>query len=76
MKRIRDHYRVQYQRVNNLNVSVPRKSTLAKTWKNKLMALFLIFIGYIPLWSGRDSDIFLLCYLIAIPLFFARRNWI
>lgn len=47
-----------------------------KTWKNKLSVIVLLACGYvgIPLENGATALVFMAMF--AIPLFFAKENWI
>ena len=47
---------------------------LRRTWKNKVAALALAFIGYLSTFIDGDATAFVFLLLIAVPLFFARRN--
>ena len=50
---------------------------LKRTWKNKAVALMFSGLGYLTIGIDNDATAFvflLLCF--AIPLFFARRNYI
>lgn len=49
---------------------------LIRTWKNKVAALALAFVGYWSMFILDDATAFLFLMLIAIPLFFARSNYI
>lgn len=47
-----------------------------ETWKNKIAALLLILIGYATLKVSNDGTGLLFILLMAIPLFFSKRNCI
>lgn len=47
-----------------------------KTLKNKLYAIALLLCGYIPVLIDGDGTAFVFLGMIAIPLFFAKENWI
>lgn len=49
---------------------------LRRTWKNKAVALAMAFVGYLTTGIDNDATAFVFILLIAIPLFFARRNHI
>ena len=49
---------------------------LRRTWKNKAVSLALVGIGCLSLGIDGDASGFAFLMLIAIPLFFARRNHI
>lgn len=48
---------------------------LKKTWKNKLMALFLVGAGITMLVIDRDATILAVGLIIALPLFFAKKSY-
>lgn len=52
------------------------KQYLIRTWKNKLVALFLLFVSLVPIWLDRDATILALMLITIVPLFFANRNYI
>ena len=52
------------------------KQYLLRTWKNKVIALMLLMLGWIPIRYDGDATIFVLMSIAAIPLFFANRNYI
>lgn len=47
-----------------------------KTWKNKLMALLLVVVGAVPAVVYGDAGVLVFCLMLAIPLFFAKQNYI
>ena len=47
-----------------------------KLLKNKLYALVLILIGVVPILIDQDGTFFAFVLTLAIPLFFAKENWI
>jgi hypothetical protein len=47
-----------------------------KTWKNKLAAIALLAMGYVGIVLENDATAFVLFALFAIPMFFAKENWI
>ena len=47
---------------------------LKRTWKNKLVALLLLFASWVPIWLDRDATIFLLMLPINAYLFFTSRD--
>ena len=47
-----------------------------KTWKNKLSAVILLACGYVGVLSDNDATALVLCAMFAVPLFFAKKNWI
>ena len=49
---------------------------LRRTWKNKAVALALAGIGNLSTCIDGDATAFVFLLLVAIPLFFARRNHI
>lgn len=44
--------------------------------KNKIAAILLLVIGFLTMLIDNDGTAFLLIALVAIPLFFAKENWI
>lgn len=49
---------------------------LKRTWKNKVAAMAIAFVGYLSTFIDGDATAFVFLMLIAIPLFFTRRNYI
>ena len=49
---------------------------LKKTWKNKLISLAMILTGYLSTFIDEDATGFVFCLIIAVPLFFAKENYI
>lgn len=49
---------------------------LKRTWKNKIVALSLAGVGYLSTLIDGDGTAFIFILLIAIPLFFAKENFI
>ena len=49
---------------------------LRRTWKNKVVALSVIFIGRLSLFIDSEGTGLVFLLLLAIPLFFARHNYI
>jgi hypothetical protein len=47
-----------------------------KTWKNKLVSVLLFFSGCVPIWIDGDGTAFVFLLMFAIPLFFAKNNYI
>lgn len=47
-----------------------------KTLKNKLYAVVLLICGYLPVLIDKDATALVFLTLIAVPLFFAKENWI
>lgn len=47
-----------------------------KTLKNKLYAILLLVCGYMPVLIDKDGTALVFFGCIAIPLFFAKENWI
>jgi hypothetical protein len=52
------------------------KQYLKRTWKNKLVALFLLFISFVPIWVDRDATILAVMLITIVPLFFTSENYI
>lgn len=49
---------------------------LKNTWKNKLVSIALIIIGYLSTLPEKDGTAFVFILMFAIPLFFAKNNHI
>jgi len=47
-----------------------------KTWKNKLSAIVLLACGYVGIPLENDATAFVFMAMFAVPLFFAKENWI
>ena len=47
-----------------------------ETFWNKVIALAMIFIGMIPMFVDKDATAVVFISFIAVPMFFARTNWI
>lgn len=47
-----------------------------RTWRNKVYALALLFIGTVSMMIGHDGTLLIITALFAIPMFFSRENWI
>lgn len=47
-----------------------------KTLKNKVYAILLLALGYMPVVIIDDCTALVLISLFAIPLFFAKENWV
>lgn len=47
-----------------------------KTLKNKLCAVGMLAVGYLTMLVDRDGTVLVFLAFIAIPLFFAKENWI
>lgn len=47
-----------------------------KTLKNKLCAVVLLICGYLSVLIDKDATALVFLALIAVPLFFAKENWI
>ena len=52
------------------------KRNMRRTYKNKLCAIALLFAGMLPVWLANDGTALILMLVIAIPLFFSKKNWI
>lgn len=50
------------------------KQYLKQTWKNKLVALSLLFVSIVPIWLDRDATILALMLIVIVPLFFTGKN--
>lgn len=49
---------------------------LSETFKNKLYALSLFGFGWLSVQVTDDATFLVVTTLVALPLFFARKNWI
>ena len=47
-----------------------------KTLKNKLYAIILLICGYLSTLIDNDATALVLFAFFAIPMFFAKENWI
>lgn len=47
-----------------------------QTWKNKLGAIATLAIGYLGVVVEGDATALVIFSLFAIPLFFAKDNWV
>ena len=47
-----------------------------KTSKNKLSAIILLACGYVGVLIDNDATALVLFAMFAVPLFFAKKNWI
>lgn len=47
-----------------------------KTFKNKLYAVGLMLCGSVPTFLEQDATALVFIGMIAVPLFFAKENWI
>lgn len=47
---------------------------LRVTYKNKIVATFLLLIGLTPAWFDNDATALLFYGIFAIPLFFYKEN--
>lgn len=48
---------------------------MKETYVNKLVALLLLVITYIPIVLDHDATVFVFTLMIAVPLFLSKRNW-
>ncbi len=47
-----------------------------KTLKNKLICCSITYLWYLPVLIDKDATALVFFAFIAIPLFFAKENWI
>lgn len=47
-----------------------------KTLKNKLYAVIMLLCGCVPTFMEQDGTALVFISMFAIPLFFAKENWI
>lgn len=52
------------------------KKNLRRTYKNKLCAIALIIIGFLPIYIENDATVLVVLSMIGIPLFFEKENQI
>lgn len=48
---------------------------MRKTWKNKVCAIALIGLSYVPVIIDNDGSAFVLMTAFAIPMFFTKSRW-
>lgn len=49
---------------------------IRRTWKNKLIAMALVCIGMTGVVLESDATALVLMLLLAVPMFFSRKNWV
>ena len=47
-----------------------------ETFWNKVVALAMILVGMVPVFIDKNATALVFISFIAVPLFFARTNWI
>lgn len=52
------------------------KDYLKRTWKNKIVSVMLAAVGYASTLIENDGTAFLFLLMFAVPLFFAKKNYI
>lgn len=52
------------------------KQYLKRTWRNKIVAILMVLPGLTLVWLYKDATMLTLLLMVAIPLFFAKRNYI
>ena len=52
------------------------KDYFKRTWKNKITAIIFTIIGYLSMLPEGDGTAFVFLLMFAIPLFFAKENYI
>lgn len=48
---------------------------MRRTFKNKVCALALLIAGMVPVWIDGDGTALIFFGCLAIPMFFAKENW-
>ena len=48
---------------------------ICRTWKNKLMAIAMVCAGMLGVVIEKDATALVFLMLIAVPMFFSRRDW-
>lgn len=48
---------------------------MIRTFKNKVCALALLIAGMVPVWIDGDGTALIFFGCLAIPMFFAKENW-
>lgn len=48
---------------------------LKRTWKNKLYAVALLAMSYVPVILDNDATAFVWSLMLAVPMFFTRHKW-
>jgi hypothetical protein len=51
-------------------------SNIKETYKNKLIALFLLAAGILEVIMVQDATFLVFIAMFAIPLFLAKKNWV
>ena len=49
---------------------------MKETIFNKIIAIIILVVASVPVWLDRDITALVLISIFAIPLFFAKNNWI
>ena len=63
-------------RAKNMKQKRSFANYMRETWVNKLIAVGLFILGYLSTLMEGDGTAFVFILLFAIPLFFAKDNWI
>lgn len=71
MKRVKRNEGLIYRIMKGL-----KKITKSKTFKNKMYAVGLEIIGVLSILPEHDITAFIFIQMFALPLFFAKDNWI
>lgn len=50
------------------------KNYLKRTWKNKLLAIFMLLVGTVPMFTEKDVTALVFIAIFAIPLFFTKTD--
>lgn len=45
------------------------------TFKNKMMAILMVILSFIPVTIDSDITALVFVLMLAIPMFFAKENW-
>lgn len=49
---------------------------LKRTWKNKVAALLLLFVGIVPILLEKDATVFVFLIGMIVPLFFTGKDYV
>lgn len=75
---MKTNYILEESKMREKNMKQKRSfaNYMRDTWVNKLIAVGLFILGYLSTLMEGDCTAFVFILLFAIPLFFAKDNWI
>ena len=75
---MKTNYILEESKMREKNMKQKRSfaNYMRETWVNKLIAVGLFILGYLSTLMEGDGTAFVFILLFAIPLFFAKDNWI